>query len=131
MSEVAETVLHDADDIQADASALRASLAGRERELRQARLDVLSARDYAVGAQAEVGELRAVLKALKAEHEIMSDAFRAATAQLSMLLAEVEELRTLARHREAMLASETWRIGQAMTRPIRRVGRAIGSSRRS
>jgi hypothetical protein len=81
------------------------------------------ARDAAIGAEAEAGQLRATVRRLESEldgHQRHVDALVREVASLRERLAGLEVVEA---HRDAMLRSSTWRAGLMVMRPVRALRR--------
>jgi hypothetical protein len=92
-----------------------------EPDVVELRLQLWEARDAAIGAEAKAGQLRARVKLLELQLDDRTRHADALLAEVEALRQRVEALEAVARHRDAMLASPTWRLGERMLRPMQRL----------
>ena len=83
-------------------------------------LEVLRLRDRVIGAEAEIGELTTRLSRLDAQRQFGEEAMHAHLTHATDALDRARE-----REREIM-QSTSWRLGQAIVRPLAALKRALG-----
>lgn len=114
-----------------DTESARARMAELEEQLTGAQLAELSARDHTIGAEALAGELRAQVARLEAELTEARLEMERRDRTVRNLFDQVEGMQDAVAHRDAMLYSETWRIGAAIVSPLRLIRRRRHDSRTS
>jgi chromosome segregation ATPase len=96
-----------------------------ERELVELRLQLWEARDAAMGAEATAGQLRARVKQLESELDDRRRHADALLVEVDVLRERLRALDAVVEHRDALLASPTWRLGELLLRPVQRARRVI------
>jgi hypothetical protein len=92
-------------------------------ELADLKLELWAARDYAIGADAAAGQLRARVSELEAELDAHRRHVDALVREVVALRDRLGGLEAVAAHRDAMLRSPTWRLGSLVMRPVNAVRR--------
>jgi hypothetical protein len=87
-------------------------------EVARLKLDLWSARDAAIGAEAAAGQLRAQVRALESELDDRRRHVEALLREVEQLRARIVDLEAVQAHRDALLRSPTWRIGTLVMRPV-------------
>jgi hypothetical protein len=103
-------------EVLAELARLRALVGSDEKNYLELKLDVLAARDWAIGAEAETGELKARNAELRAAAEELQR--RLELLQRRLYDVQYDANRAQA-HVDAIYASTTWRLGRAVTAPLR------------
>lgn len=114
--------------VQAELDQLRsesdAAAAELTKQLDAASLAVLAARDECVGAEAQAGNYRARILELEVACQRNVHLAQELNAEVGRIAEHRDGLLAVAAHREAMLQSTSWKIGQFFTRPMRLLRRA-------
>jgi hypothetical protein len=87
------------------------------------KVELWVARDAVIGAEAAAGQLRARVKELEAELDAHRRHVDALVAEVVSLREHLAGLEAVAAHRDAILRSQTWRIGTIVMRPVQAIRR--------
>lgn len=87
------------------------------------RVELWAARDAVIGAEAAAGQLRGQVRALESQLDDRRRHADALLREVECLRERIIELERVEAHRDALLASPTWRIGTAVMRPLQAVRR--------
>lgn len=144
LAAVGERALRRSDkESQSDQSAHSAALAAArvtelvqqlestQQRLLDAQLATLVARDSSIGAAAMAAQLQA--KASRLETELLEAHLETEQRErrIAGLLQQVEGMQVAVDHRDALLDSETWRVGAAILSPLRLLRRGRPATRPS
>lgn len=113
------SLAHDAVLTDLEITDLEQQLESTRERLLEAQLATLASRDHSIGAEATARQLRA--KANRLETELLES--RLETEQrdrrIGDLLEQIEGMQVVVDHRDALLDSETWKVGAAILSPLR------------
>ena len=89
------------------------------------RVALWQAHDAAFGAEMAAGQLRGQVKQLEAELDDRRRHAEALLIEVEVLRQRIHDLDAVSAHRDAMLASPTWRLGEMLLKPAQRVRRVV------
>lgn len=98
---------------------LEQQLESAQERLLEAQLAILASRDDSIGAEATAGQLRAKTNRLETdllEAHLETEQFE---GRIGDLLQQIEGMQVVVDHRDALLDSETWKVGAAILSPLR------------
>jgi chromosome segregation ATPase len=82
------------------------------------RLELWTARDAVIGAEAAAGQLRARVRELESLLDDRQRHIEALLHEVAALRDRITALEQVEAHRDAMLRSPTWRLGSLLMRPV-------------
>ena len=102
----------------------------REEDAETLRHRVLTARDNALGVEAEVGQLRAANAQLAAERDRLAAELDACQARLTELARQATGAAAAAAEAQALRATTTWRVGNALVAPTAKAAARVRAATR-
>ncbi|WP_373069705.1 methyltransferase domain-containing protein [Gemmatimonas sp.] len=117
--DVRSSLAHDPALADVPITDLEQQLESTRERLLEAELATLASRDHSIGAEATAGQLRTTANRLETELLQAHLETEQRDSRIGDLLEQIEGMQVVVDHRDALLDSETWKVGAALLSPLR------------